>query len=94
MSEEMVGRRGGLPWIQRRRMGVTPLNMARVAKQLQKNNEDFHEWSDEEISAAIINELLNENPQAFKELTAMDWDGLLAFIEKLIPLILQIIAMF
>ena len=94
MSEDTVGRRSGLSWRQRRRMGVTPLNMARVVKNLKEQHEDFDEWSQEEIAAAILDELVNDHPQAFAEVGAIDWDGLLAFIEKLLPIILKIIAMF
>jgi hypothetical protein len=93
-EEKTVGRRGGLSWLQRRRLGITPLNMARVAKRLKAENEDFDEWSREEIAAAVLNELMNENPTAFADVAAIDWDGLLAFIERLLPVILQIIAPF
>lgn len=93
-EEQVVGRRNGLSWIQRRRLGITPLNMARVVKRLKSEREDFDEWSHEEIAAEVLNELMNENPTAYADVAAIDWDGLLAFIERLLPVILQIIALF
>jgi hypothetical protein len=94
MADKPVGRRIGLSWIQRRRMGVTPLNMARVVKRLQQEREGFDEWTQEEIAAEVLNELVNENPKAFADAGAIDWDGLLALIERLLPIILQLIALF
>ena len=48
-----------------------------------------------EISAAVFSEIMAQNPpQTIAEYGAFDWDSLLAFIEKLLPLILQLIALF
>jgi hypothetical protein len=47
-----------------------------------------------EIAAEILDEIASENPTAFSDVAGVDWDSILAFIEKLLPIILQIIAMF
>jgi hypothetical protein len=41
----------------------------------------------------IAQELAVDNPKAFGD-PSLDWDAILAFIEKLLPLILQLISIF
>jgi hypothetical protein len=40
-----------------------------------------------------MEELVQQNPQAYAA-AAPDWDAILEFLEKLIPLIIQIISLF
>jgi len=90
MSEVVEAR--GLTFIQRRKMGLTFGNCLRVARQLKK---DGTLSEDDDVAAAqIAAELAKENPKGFEGTTAIDWDAILAFIEKLLPLIMQIISMF
>lgn len=80
-----------LTWRQRRDMGLTLPNCIRVAKKLKKSGK----LSDDPdvASGQIAAELAGENPKAFGD-PGVDWDAILAFIEALLPLILQIISMF
>jgi hypothetical protein len=72
-------------------MGLTFPNMLRVAKQLKASGELSE---DADVAAAqIAAALAGENPKAFAG-PGIDWDAILAFIEKLLPLILQIISIF
>jgi len=41
----------------------------------------------------VLSQLLEEKPAAFQD-AALDWEAIFAFLERLIPLILQIIALF
>lgn len=82
---------GRLTLIQRRKMGLTIVNCARVAAKLRKAGTLSE---DADVAAAqIAAELAGENPKAFQAAGA-DWGAILAFIEKLLPLILQLIALF
>lgn len=90
MTESVEAR--GLTFIQRQKMGLTFGNCLRVARQLKKAGTLSE---DADVAAAqIAAELAKENPKAFESTSAVDWDAILAFIEKLIPLIMQIISMF
>jgi hypothetical protein len=79
----------GLTLRQRREIGLTLRNCIRVARGL---NRDDELSDDPDIAAGqIAVALAGENPQAF---VGVDWDAILEFIEKLIPLIMKIIALF
>ena len=88
-TEEVAGRR--LTFAQRRKMGLTLGNCLRVARRLKQ---DGRLSDDEDVAAGqIAAELAGENTAAFNE-AGVDWDSILAFIEKLLPLILQLLAIF
>jgi hypothetical protein len=81
----------GLTFRQRIDMGLTVPNMLRVAREMKRNGELS---DDADVAAAqIAAALAGENPKAFAD-PSIDWDAILAFIEKLLPLILQIISIF
>jgi len=82
----------GLTIRQRREMGLTVANVRKVLVAKQKAGE-LDGKSTEELAVEVLNELVAANPKAFSD-PAIDWDKLIAFIEKLIPLILKIIALF
>jgi len=98
MAETKVEGRLGV--IQRRKLGLTFRNALRVARQL--NAEDQLVTDDEQIAAAqVAARMVAENPEMFKAAAAeddRDWEeffsSLIAFIEKLMPLILQLIEIF
>ncbi len=69
---------------QRRRMGVTFRNVRQILKGM-----DVNDRSPEELSVEVLGLLLAEAPDA-REDAAIDWDRLLAFIEKLIELIIRL----
>ncbi len=65
-------------------MGVTFRNVRRVLEEIDRNGK-----SPEELSVEVLGLLLAEAPDA-REDAAIDWDRLLAFIEKLIELIIRL----
>ena len=78
-----------LTFKQRRELGLTIPSMVRAARKLGKR---LH--PDPDIaSAQILQELVAENPKAFAK-PGINWEAILAFIEKLLPIILQIISIF
>lgn len=77
---------------ERREMGLTVLNIAQVARELKQSGDIDAQTSQAEIAAAIAIKLESKNPQAFG--AGVDWDAILAFIERLLPLILKLIALF
>lgn len=78
---------------QRREMGLTIGNIRRATKQLLDDGTITTDTPRDEMAAAVLNQLVVENPKAFAD-PSLDWDALLAFIERLLPIILQIIALF
>jgi hypothetical protein len=83
---------GGMSRRERRRLGVTFGKCLRAARELKKAGE----LSDDSETAAaqIAAKLAADKPGDFAKLSAVDWDAIIAFIEKLIPLILQLIEIF
>jgi hypothetical protein len=81
----------GLTFKQRREMGLTLANCLRTAKKLKQAGV----LSDDPdvASGQIAAELAGENPKAFAD-PSLDWDAILEFIEKLLPLIMPLIAIF
>ena len=81
-----------MTWRQRRRAGATIRNLVKAAKAL-KEAGDLEGLNDSEAAAAIMMKVLEGNEEVLSD-PSFDWDGLLAFIERLLPLILQLIAIF
>jgi len=77
-----------------RRLGVTVLNVRRRTRQMAAAGEITADMPADRIRDIIIDDLMGDEPHAFQQLGAPDWDAIIAFIEKLLPLILKIIAMF
>lgn len=77
---------------ERIRLGLTIPNMVRKAKELRAAGTLDTENPD--IAAAqIAAAIAADNPKAYAE-PGIDWEGILAFIERLLPLILQLISIF
>lgn len=74
-----------------RRNGVTLLEMRRRVRQMARAGELTREMTPAQVRETVLDDICSDNPRIVE---AIDWDALLAFIEKLIPLILQIIALF
>lgn len=83
--ENKIGRR------QMRQAGLTVLNVRRTARQLAREGDITDGMTTDQIRDTVLDDLYANNPRA---IAAINWDAILAFIEKLLPLILQIIAMF
>jgi hypothetical protein len=77
-----------------RRMGLTVLNVRRRARQMAIAGEITVDMSHDQIRDIVIDDLMGEEPGAWRNVGAPDWDAIIAFITKLLPLILQIIALF
>ena len=88
--------RDGLTIRERRAMGLTFRNVARVIKELDKSGEITEDTTAEEAAVVVASVLVADSPAAFQN-AAIDpdfWDKVLAFLEKLIALILQFWAIF
>jgi hypothetical protein len=83
--ESKIGRR------EMRQAGLTLLNVRRRTKEMARHGELTADMTPEQIRDTVLDDLYAANPH---ELQAINWDALLAFIEKLLPLILQLIALF
>lgn len=78
---------------ERRDLGITWANVHRTAKQLYQSGEISADMSRAEIAGLVFSSIAAENPTAFAD-PMVDWDAILAFIEAILPLILQIIGLF
>ena len=74
-----------------RRHGVTLLEMRRRVRQMARAGELTKDMTSAEVRETVLDDICSDNPRIVE---AIDWDALLAFIEKLLPLILQLIALF
>lgn len=82
---------------EQRKLGVLPRQLITYAIRLKKEGVDLKEIADRDAKEAcmmLVGEAVSDNPKAWADPKAINWDALFAFIEKLIPLILQIIAAF
>ena len=81
---------------ERRRLGITLRNMARVAYELKAADE----WSEDRRTnaASIAAQLIDEKPTAFIKAGERDWasflEAVISFIEAFMPLILIFMEMF
>ena len=78
----------------RRKKGVTFLAVLRAAREL-SDDVDFDPSSKSEAAEKILEKIISKKlPLAQNEEPEIDWNGLLEFIERILPLILQILAIF
>lgn len=78
---------------ERRQRGLTLRNMLRVSRQLKESGELTKGMSDDEMAEAILEAIVTEDPKAFGE-PGIDFDAILEFIKKWLPIIMSIIALF
>ena len=81
-----------MTWRQRRKAGATIRNLIATAKELKLAGE-LEVCTDSEAAAAIMTKLLEGNAEVMAD-PQFDFDGLLAFIERLLPLILKLLELF
>ena len=85
---------GRLTIRQRREMGATFANCRRIMKQLDSDGA----LSDDPAVATtqVASVLLKENPKGFSDAedAGIDWDNFMEFLEKLIEMIMRIMALF
>jgi len=85
--------RKGMTLKQRRALGATFGNVRRILAEMQQAGEiDEHDTA-ADLAVAVTSRLVEENPQVASN-PALDWEAIIAFIERIIPLILKIIALF
>lgn len=74
----------------RRRLGVNFFSVIRAAKKV-TSNPAFEPSSQQDLVDAIFTELIGKDlPQARASEPGIDWDAVIAFIMKILPLILMI----
>lgn len=80
--------------LERRKLGLTIGQLRPVVKQMiDEGRLDPENHS--AAAAAVMDELASKNPSAWQDpMGAPDWDAILEFLEKLMPLILKLIALF
>lgn len=91
MSDTAAAR--GLTMRQRRDMGLTFGNIMRATRVVVASGAIDADDPAEVVAAAVAQQLVVENTKAFAD-PSLDWDAVLAFIEKLIPIIMTLIALF
>lgn len=78
----------------RRRLGVNFISVLRAARRLSESPE-FEPESDRELHELILEEILSKKlPEARASMPEIDWTAIIAFIERVLPLILKLIAFF
>jgi len=87
-----------LGFFERRRLGLTLVNVARVLKHLEASGEIQKGQDTATIAAAVANRLVEEKPEEFKAAAGRDWqaffEAVIAFLEKFIPMLLTILGLF
>lgn len=78
----------------RRERGLELPQLVAVAEELKAEGEITKDTPDEEIVAAIAARVQENNPNAYAEASAIDLQGIIDFIERLLPLILKLIGLF
>lgn len=77
---------------QRREMGLTFGNVRKLLEKM-KADEELEGKTNAELAVEVLHNLVDGRPAAFND-PEIDWEKLLTFIEKLIPLILKLISLF
>ena len=73
----------------RRRAGVNFISVMRATRRLTQDP-DFEPVSQKEMCQLVLEEVMNKSlPQAQAEMPEIDWEAILAFIMKILPLILM-----
>jgi hypothetical protein len=78
---------------ERRQRGLTLRNMIRVSRQLRDSGALTKDMSDDDMAETILEAIVTEDPKAFSEV-GIDFDAILEFIKKWLPVIMAIIALF
>lgn len=74
---------------ERRRAGITVFNLGSIVRELKASGEIDENDTNAEIAAAVAVRFQETNSQALAN-AAIDWDKLIALIERLLPLILKL----
>jgi len=74
-----------------RQLGLTIRELATIARELKAQGQLT--GNRETDAETILTKAIERNPKAFAD-PSLDWDAILAFIEKILPLILMILSLF
>jgi len=78
----------------RRRFGVNFISVLRAAKEV-TSDPDFEPTTRREIAEKILEKIIGKSlPQLRESEPGIDLSSIIAFIEKLLPIILQLLAIF
>ena len=77
----------------RRRLGLTIPNMANALRDLQKDGELEPDMDRALVAAMVFERLAANDPKSYSEVD-LDIDVILAFIEKMLPIIMTILKLF
>ena len=93
-SATSIGKRpeGRLGFLERRRLGLTIHELRPLVKTMLDDGRISRD-NPSAAAAEVMSELLESNPQ-WAENPKIDWDAVLEFLEKLIPLIIMLIELF
>lgn len=81
-----------LSLLQARKLGITLQSVRKEVEELKAAGEIDSSMSRAEIAALVTDRLSNKNQAAFKAAGAsLDWEAILNFIEKLLPIILKLL---
>lgn len=83
---------GRLGLLERRRLGLTIGKVRPIVERLSSEGK-IDKDNPSAAAALVMHELMEQDPQAWGQ-AEMDWDAILAFLEKLIPLIITLINLF
>jgi hypothetical protein len=89
---EKVQARRGISWKQRRALGLTFRNVRKTLSALNADG-DLEGVAASELPVMVLDRLVDDNPRAYAT-AELDWDAILNFLERLIPLILRLIELF
>ncbi len=76
-----------------RKMGLRLRDVRQAIGELQAEGIVTEDMTKSEVSIEVTNRLMQTHAMAFQD-PQLDWDSFLAFIERLIPLIMTLIALF
>jgi len=85
-----------MTWRERKELGLTRGNVIRTAIRLHKDGK-LNIVDEDMMANQIQAEIMADNPKAYAnagEFSDEKWDGIFAILMKLLPIILQIVAMF
>lgn len=78
---------------ERRALGLTVGNVRRIVLELREKGTTTDDPAT--LSLAVANQLLTENATVYSQLDpAFDWDSFMAFVEKIVELIMKLIGLF
>lgn len=89
-AAERFGRRS-LSIREARELGVTLASVRSCVQELREQGEIDETTSRAEIAALVTDRLMEKNQEAFAASAGLDWEAILAFIERLLPLILRLL---